>query len=248
MAGCKARDPSADPESVAESGALDGGSAGAAAPSAGQALPVPMTARGEATRRRILDAAEEVFGAVGYYQASVSEITRRAGVAQGTFYIYFHTKRDAFVELVADIGNRLRAATSAAIAGAPNRIEAERLGFAAFFHFVAAHRQIYRIVQEADRVAPEAAREYYRRISAGYERGLRAAMAGGEIRPGEAEAIATALMGIGHFVALRWLIWPVTSGDAGETAALPKIPDAVFSAVMDFIAHGLGAPAADGAV
>ncbi len=248
MAGRKAHDPATEAQAVAGRDGLEGGRGGAVVPGVGAGLPIPLTARGEATRRRILDAAEEVFGAVGYYEASISEITRRAGVAQGTFYIYFHTKRDAFVELIADIGNRLRAATNAAIAGAPNRIEAERLGFAAFFHFVAAHRQIYRIVQEADRVAPEAAREYYRRISAGYERGLRAAMAGGEIRPGEAEAIATALMGIGHFVALRWLIWPVTSGDAGETAALPKIPDAVLSAVMDFIAHGLGAPAADGAV
>jgi AcrR family transcriptional regulator len=44
----------------------------------------PVTARGEATRRKILDAAEEVFGEMGYYEASISEITRRAGVAQGT--------------------------------------------------------------------------------------------------------------------------------------------------------------------
>src|SRR5215472_1398493 len=86
----------------------------------------PVTARGEATKRRILDAAEEVFGELGYYEASVSEITRRAGVAQGTFYIYFHSKRETFIELVEDIGKRLRAATSAAIQGTSDRIEAER--------------------------------------------------------------------------------------------------------------------------
>ncbi|HEX6797899.1 MAG TPA: TetR/AcrR family transcriptional regulator [Ktedonobacterales bacterium] len=214
------------------------------------ALPVPMTARGEATRRRILDAAEGVFGEVGYYEASISEITHRAGVAQGTFYIYFHTKRDAFVELIEDIGNRLRAATSAAIAGTPDRIEAERRGFAAFLRFVAAHRQIYRIVEEANRVAPEAAREYYRRISQGYQRGLRAAMASGEIQPNDAEALAAALMGIGHFVALRWLIWPATLGatapgadETGEASSSPpEVPEAVFAAVMEFIARGLGTP------
>src|SRR5690242_7223977 len=68
----------------------------------------PVTARGEATKRRILDAAEEVFGESGYYEASVSEITRRAGVAQGTFYIYYHSKREIFEELVSDLGERLR--------------------------------------------------------------------------------------------------------------------------------------------
>ena len=136
---------------------------------------------------------------MGYYEASVSEITRRAGFAQGTFYIYFHSKREIFVELIEDIGHRLRAATSAAIQGVPDRIEAERRGFAAFFAFVYAHRRIYRIVEEAERVAPEAAREYYRRISLGYQRGLRDAMDAGRIREGDVEALAYTLMGIGHF-------------------------------------------------
>lgn len=236
----KAHDLAAEPESEPVRDT-------APVPTQAPTLPVPQTARGEATRRRILDAAEAVFGAVGYYEASISEITRRAGVAQGTFYIYFHTKRDAFVELIEDIGKRLRAATSTAIAGAPTRIEAERRGFAAFLRFVAAHRQIYRIVEDAGRVAPDAAREYYRRIGQGYERGLRAAMARGEVRVSDAETLATALMGIGHFVALRWLIWPPApaetsgeSGEAGDDGA--PVPEAVFTALMDFIAHGLGMP------
>ncbi len=204
---------------------------------------IPLTPRGEATRRRILDAAEEVFGEVGYYTASIAEITRRAGVAQGTFYLYFHSKRDAFVELIEDIGNRLRAATGAAIEGASSRIEAERRGFRAFFQFVAAHRRIYRVVEEAGRVSPEAAREYYRRISVGYARGLRAAMASGEIAPADPEALAFALMGIGHFVALRWLIWPA-EGDANSSSE-PSVPDEAFETVMRFISQGLSASSAE---
>lgn len=209
-----------------------------AAPTRDSAAPLtPVTPRGEATRRRILDAAEEVFGEMGYYEASVAEITRRAGVAQGTFYIYFHSKRETFVELVEDIGERLRTATSAAIQDTTDRIEAERKGFEAFFRFVYAHRRIYRIVEEADRVAPDAAREYYRRISVGYERGLAAAMNAGQVRPGSVEGLAYALMGIGHFLALRWIIWPAEEGAASEQPL--EIPEAVLNTVMDFIAHGL---------
>ncbi|HLZ21329.1 MAG TPA: TetR/AcrR family transcriptional regulator [Ktedonobacterales bacterium] len=195
----------------------------------------PVTARGEATKRRILDAAEDVFGELGFYEASVSEITRRAGVAQGTFYIYYHTKRDIFVELVEDMGKRLRAAMREASEGAPSRVEAERRGFAAFFQFVAAHRRIYRIVQEAERVAPEAAHDYYRRISAGYERALTSAMDAGDIRRLEPEAVAYSLMGIGHFLALRWLIWSDEEG--GQ--AIPEMPAAIFASMMEFITHGL---------
>ena len=41
----------------------------------------PPTAKGRATRQAILAAAEEVFGELSYDRASISEITRRAGVA-----------------------------------------------------------------------------------------------------------------------------------------------------------------------
>lgn len=198
---------------------------------------VPVTARGEATRRKILDMAEEVFGEMGYYEASISEITRRAGVAQGTYYIYFHSKREIFAELVEDIGERLRAEMRAAIAGAPNRVEIERHGFQAFFQFVARHRRIYSIVQEAERVAPEAFYAYYRKISQGYVRGLQEAMDDGSIRQLDPETIAYTLMGIGHFIAMRWLIWP--REDEAEQSAQSTLPEHVFASMMDFITHGL---------
>ncbi len=195
---------------------------------------IPVTARGEATRQRILESAEQVFGEMGYYEASVSEITRRAGVAQGTFYLYFHSKREIFVELIDDLGTRLRSATSAAIADTTDRLIIERQGFAAFFAFLSHHPRIYKIVQEADRVAPEAARAYYQRISEGYQRGLRRAREFGTIREVDPEATAYALMGVAHFVALRWLVWPQELG-----AEEHSIPPAVFDAVMEFISHGL---------
>ena len=202
----------------------------------GNAL-MPVTARGEATRRKILDAAEEVFGEFGYHEASIAEITRRAGVAQGTYYIYFHSKREIFAELVEDIGKRLRAQMRAAIVGVGNRLEVERRGFEAFFTFVAEHRRIYRIVQEAERVAPEAFFNYYQKISQGYIRSLTQAMGEGEVRAMNPEAIAYALMGIGHFVALRWLVWP--SGAEAQPNGTGALPEEVFASLMDFIVHGL---------
>jgi AcrR family transcriptional regulator len=197
---------------------------------------VPVTARGEATRRKILDAAEAIFGEMGYYEGSISAITRRAGVAQGTFYLYFHSKREIFVMLIADIGMRFRAATSAASAAAPTRLEAEQRGYRAFFDFVCQHRRVYQIVQEAERVAPEAARDYYRRISSGYQHGLSRAARHGEVRDLEPEAIAYALMGIAHFVALRWIIWPWEQ--EGEQTT-PHVPEDVQQAIFAFVAHGL---------
>jgi AcrR family transcriptional regulator len=66
-----------------------------------------MAARsGTADRRtQLLHAARTVFARKGYDEATISEIVRRAGVAQGTFYLYFPGKEalaGAFAELISE--------------------------------------------------------------------------------------------------------------------------------------------------
>lgn len=114
----------------------------------------PRTARGEATKRRLLEAAEDVFAEHGYAQASVTRITDRAEVGQGTFYLYFESKLDLFVQLVDDLNRRVRQAMSAGALRGTNRVESEREGFREFFRFTAEHPALYRVVREAEFVAP----------------------------------------------------------------------------------------------
>ncbi len=51
-------------------------------------------------REQILSAATSVFAAKGYQRASVTDIINAAGIARGTFYLYFEGKREIFAELV----------------------------------------------------------------------------------------------------------------------------------------------------
>jgi AcrR family transcriptional regulator len=51
-------------------------------------------------RRQILDAAASVFAARGYHETAVSDIIEEAGIARGTFYLYFESKRGVFGELI----------------------------------------------------------------------------------------------------------------------------------------------------
>ena len=53
-------------------------------------------------------------------------------------------------------------------AGAPNRLEAERRGLEAFIEFVRQHKSIYRIITEAEFVAPKEYREHYEGFARGY--------------------------------------------------------------------------------
>ena len=110
----------------------------------------PLTKRGEATRRKLLEAAEEVFADLGYHEASIVKITERAGIGLGTFYLYFDSKQQIFEELVVDLNRRVRHSMAEAMAGSTNRIDAERAGFEGFFRFTAAHPALYRVVREAE--------------------------------------------------------------------------------------------------
>jgi AcrR family transcriptional regulator len=67
-----------------------------------------LSARGVETRTRLIEAAEEVFAELGYHEASIVKITEAAGVGQGTFYLYFASKKDVFDELVRDLNRRVR--------------------------------------------------------------------------------------------------------------------------------------------
>lgn len=167
----------------------------------------PTTARGEATRQKLLAAAEGLFGTTGYHRASVSGITREAGVGHGTFYLYFESKEEIFRELVRHLSHELRSTIAKAVEDLEDRLEVERVGFRTFFRFVGEHRNLYHIINEADSVDPDLARWYYERIGRGYAEGLREAMDEGQIRRMNPEALAYALAGMGHMLGVRWVLW-----------------------------------------
>lgn len=53
---------------------------------------MPVQARAEATRRRILDSATELFNELGYGETGLADVLQRAGVSKGAFYYHFDSK------------------------------------------------------------------------------------------------------------------------------------------------------------
>src|SRR6478609_6392182 len=72
--------------------------------------PRRRTARREATRRRILSAAEDVFAERGFHGASVEDICERAEFTRGAFYSNFASKDELVLELFQQHVTRLQAA------------------------------------------------------------------------------------------------------------------------------------------
>ncbi len=61
----------------------------------------------EITKSKLISAAKKIFSEKGYYDAKVSDIVREAGVAQGTFYLYFKSKEEIFKEIILDITSNI---------------------------------------------------------------------------------------------------------------------------------------------
>jgi AcrR family transcriptional regulator len=171
-----------------------------------------LTRRGAATRQRLLEAAESVFAELGYHDASIVKITEAAGVAQGTFYLYFSSKQEIFEELVRDLNRRVRHAMATGAERGRTRREAELLGFRGYFEFTAEHAALYRIIRQAEFVSPQTLHDHYQAIASGYVAALESAMDRGEVARMDPEVLAWALMGMGELLGMRWIVWEGTGG------------------------------------
>ncbi len=170
----------------------------------------PRTARGHKTLRKILDAALGEFGEKGFSDSSIVGITSRAKVALGTFYTYFDSKEAVFAALVGDMSSRVRDHVAPSLGMAHDGLDGERLALEAYLGFVKGHKEVYRIIDEAEFVDPAGFRAHYETTAARIAGRLKAAAAKGEIGDGDAlttEVRAWAIMGINVFLGLRFGVW-----------------------------------------
>ncbi len=167
----------------------------------------PRTERGRKTLRALLDAAALEFGERGFHEASISAITRRAGVALGSFYTYFDSKDAVFRALVTDLSAQVRDHVGPAVRAAGDGIAAEQAGLAQFIGFVRQHKEIYRIIDEAEFVDAESFRSHYASTAERIEQRLKAAAVKGEVRADVSDVHAWAIMGMNVFLGLRFGVW-----------------------------------------
>lgn len=192
----------------------------------------PLT-KGEKTRQSILLAAEKVFGQHGINRASIAEITREAGVALGTFYVHFASKAELVEGYVKYINRNMRLEIQRVAANMPDRRDAERIGVIVCFNFVLRHREVYRIIPEFEMIDKEVSLWYYKKTAQGYVQGLERAMKKGEIGQFPPFFLAHSLMGITHFIALKWIIWAANPN--------PQLSRQAIENNINFILWGLKA-------
>ena len=190
----------------------------------------PRTERGRKTLRKLLDAATREFADHGFHDASISGITRRAGVALGSFYTYFDSKDAIFRALVSDMSEGVGRAARQALSPSMGALEIEHAALHAFLSFASENKEIYRIIDEAEFVDPDSYRAHYETIGTRIEERLKAGDDSGEFISGLGAPEAWAVMGMNVFLGLRYAIWAREGDPAFEEIA---------RRANDLLAHGI---------
>ncbi|MFL7962150.1 transcriptional regulator, TetR family [Pseudomonas sp. NFACC15-1] len=112
------------------------------------------------TRDRLLDAAFEVFSAVGYRAATIDEIMKRAGANRATFYLHFSDKLD----IAAGIGRRSSMAVSDRFRQLDKMVEPSKADIRVWLENDLNHRRSEKvmvdIIHEASSADPRFGQEY----------------------------------------------------------------------------------------
>lgn len=195
-----------------------------------------MTPRADAAtaaarERALLDAARAVFRRKGYEGATVAEIVRAAGVAQGTFYLYFGSKKEAFFALGAQLfelmaghvergidpsrplEERVRAMTGACFAAARENDDLVRL---VFFGAESASVELQEHFAQANPVVAALRAMIEREIEAG------------RIAPVDAELTARLLMGLVKSAILEAFVL----GDSEQSERLEETTAQLFARAL----------------
>lgn len=167
----------------------------------------PRTNRGRATLNNILSAAAQVFYEKGYHDASINDITRLAGVASGTFYVYFDGKYNLYRYLLLQCSHVIRKHLSLAVKDCKTRREVERVGMKAWLEFALENPYMYNIIWESLYVDRSLFVDYYQTFSNSYIQGLDKAKQAGEIHDIDSEVLSYILMGASNFLGLNWCVF-----------------------------------------
>lgn len=191
-------------------------------------------------RLRLLHAAVEVIGQHGYAEASITRITERAGLAQGTFYLYFESRQHLFDQLLPEVGGEALAFIREAVGVAPDFVTMETDGLRAFFAYVARNPAYFRVFTEAEVAAPVAYAKYTADRTGRFLDSLLAAWRNGEVDGYSRRelAVLTQVM-----LAARTYLFHEFARRDGDTLRPP--PEWVVKAYAKFVARALGGPAAE---
>lgn len=177
----------------------------------------------KSTRRRILEAAVEVFAGKGYHEARVDEIVQTSGTSKGAVYSYFPSKEKVFLALVDEFAGLLERQIEEAMAQQDSEIQRVDAALETALETFGRYRKLAKIflVQAAGlgTAFEEKRLEIHDRFAGLIKLHLDRAVAEGDIPPLDTQVAAYVWMGALYEITIRW----VHSGEPAPEQALPTL-------------------------
>ncbi|UQR61446.1 TetR/AcrR family transcriptional regulator [Bradyrhizobium sp. C-145] len=189
--------------------------------------------RAAEARQAIFAAASKVVGQHGYADASITRITEAAGIAQGTFYLYFDSRQALFDELLPHVGQDMLRLIHDRVTGAMDIYDVEERGFRAFFQYLKENPGFFRILNEAEIAAPVAHSKHFKVLTDRYVESLERARNAGQVKRfdrDELETLAYVFMAARSYLYLRYV--------KGKSTAR-SLPEKVIQTYMKLVRDGL---------
>lgn len=200
-----------------------------------QAVQLTRDERAARTREQLLVSAARVVGEFGYRDASIQRITADAGMAQGTFYLYFASRQALFDELLPHFGLHMLEHVRERAHGKSDFFEIEEIGARAVFAYLQENPWFWRVLNEAEVEAPAAWARHHEEVVRRYLKFLQRARQAGVItqyREDELDTLAYLLIAARDYLYLYHL--HRSKQNAG-------IPESVVRTYMQFVRSGLSA-------
>ncbi|MBI2895215.1 MAG: TetR/AcrR family transcriptional regulator [Deltaproteobacteria bacterium] len=172
-----------------------------------------------------------LFAERGYHHTQIADIIEAAGIARGTFYLYFDSKRAIFAELLdglfATFENTIRPIDTTA--GAPPVGEQTRANVVRVIDTMVSNRDLVRILMRAavglDPEFDGKVADFYRKILSVIRGSIEAGIQMGLVRPRDAAVAAMIVLGGLKEIAYHYLV-------AGDQPPSSEVVAAEFLAVV----------------
>ncbi len=187
-------------------------------------------------KQAIVEAATTCFAGRGYHDTAISDIIEHAGIARGTFYLYFKGKEDVFRhildEFIRHIGEQIK---TIELAGKDSPAEQMRANVARLVDAVLANPAPAKIVfNEAVGLNPEIddkLRSFYDRLTGMIEKSLARGIALNIVRPIDPRLAATIIIGAFKEVMIQKTVF--------KNSRFSR--KAIVDGLLDALVGGLGA-------
>ena len=190
--------------------------------------------KAEATRTRIMDAAIEVVGELGFSGASIARIAERAGIAQGTFYNYFDSRQVLLDELLPMISVELHDhVRDRVMQAADDPIARERARITAFFEFLSDTPHLFAMLHEGEFHSRTGFNQHVEMQTASYERAMLYEMRRGNLKvtdPDKLHVVIRIVMSARDYLSAHYCL---------RDGQIVAPPPHVIDAYMDFVTAGL---------